>query len=196
MIVKEPEQKEERRFDIHLDTEPRVIIGYHIPPYSHQDNIRLSLIHSILSQGASSRLYKDLVLEKKIARTIFADYDFPGARYSNIFLIYAEPNSPHTTSEVEKAIYAHLEKLKSRPVSRNEIQKAINRGEALFYKEVSDSLSVARAILANLTICNDIDADSKKLQEIKKVTPQAIMETAKRIFRKSNRTVGTLINKQ
>ena len=50
----------------------------------------------------------------------------------NLFYVYAGVMPGKTTDEVEKALYAEIEKLKTEPVSDEELQKAKNQIESSF----------------------------------------------------------------
>ena len=60
----------------------------------------LYMLTSILTGGRSSRLYRRLVLEDRLASGVFSSIE-PGQLYPGLFTIQASPNHPHTTEEVE-----------------------------------------------------------------------------------------------
>lgn len=194
----EPPQKGERRVIVKFDAEPRFQIGFHIPSWSERDNIVLEVISYILSRGDSSRLRRDLVINRKMALNVATYVNDPGVRYPSLFSIYCQPRHPHTPEEVEKAIYEHLEKLKTEPVPKEEIERAINQAEASLYRSIgfAENIFIAMRMLRNVLLFNDIDADFKRVDEMKKVTPQDIMEVAKKYFIEDNRTVGILLRKE
>ncbi|MCP2519700.1 insulinase family protein [Candidatus Aminicenantes bacterium AC-335-B20] len=194
----EPHQKGERRVIVKFDAEPRLLIGYHIPSWFKRDNIVLELISYILSRGDSSRLRRDLVIDRKMALTVYTSINDPGVRYPSLFTIYCQPRHPHTPEELEKAVYEHLEKLKKEPVSKEEIEKAINQAEASLYRSFgfAENVFLAMRILRNVLLFNDLDADFKRVSEMKKITPQDIMNVARKYFTESNRTVGVLLRKE
>ena len=130
---KEPEQFGERRVEVEFDANPQVMIGYHKPTLPHFDDYVFDVIDILLSAGRTSRLYKTLVEEKKIAVSVSTSNGFPGARYSNLFAIFATPRSPHTSEEVESEIYKQLELLKSEAITPYELTKVKNRLEAELY---------------------------------------------------------------
>ncbi|MEW6455874.1 MAG: pitrilysin family protein [Acidobacteriota bacterium] len=192
----EPKQRGERRVIVKFDAEPRLRIGYHIPSYAEKDNVILGLISLILSRGDSSRLVRDLITNKKLALRIFSYANDPGVRYPSLFGIYGLPRHPHTPEELEKAIYEHIEKLKTEPVPKEEIEKAINQAEASLYRGLTSNIFVAIRLLWGALLFGGVDAEFKRVEEMKKVTPEEIMDVAKRIFSESNRTVGVLHRKE
>ncbi len=112
VTAEEPKQAGERRIELVAEAEPTLIIGFHKPAIGTPDDYVFDVISMILGSGRTSRFYKKLVIEKQIATDIGA-FDAPGSRYPNLFVISANPRAPHTVKEVEDAILAELDLLKT-----------------------------------------------------------------------------------
>ena len=123
LITEEPRQFGERRVEIIFEAEPQMIIGYHKPPPPAFDDYLFDMIESILTKGRTSRLFKILVEEKGLAKSIQSANGLPGARYPNQFVIFATPRHPHTSGELEKEITREIERLQQEPVSESELEK-------------------------------------------------------------------------
>lgn len=192
--TKEPEQRGERRIEVEYDAEPMFLIGYHRPTIPHKDDYVFDVIHSILSSGRTSRLFKSLVQEKKLA--ISADtFDSPGARFDSLFIFSGAPRHPHTVGEVEEAFYEEVERLKKEPVSDRELQKVVNQIEAGFIRGLGSNSGMASRMTYFETIAGDWRYLLNHPKEIRKVTPQDIMRVAKKYLIKRNRTVAVLVKK-
>ncbi|KXK30573.1 MAG: putative peptidase [Candidatus Brocadia sinica] len=109
----EPEQKGERRVEIEFESNPYIAISYHIPAIGHPDLYALDVVSSLLSDGRTSRLYKSLIDDKRIAVMAHA-YSGIG-KYPDTFTFIAVPRAPHTVAEIESAFYDEIEKLKKCP---------------------------------------------------------------------------------
>lgn len=181
-----------------FESEPRLIIGYHMLDPFEKDNLTLGLASMILSRGSSSRLYRDLVTNKKIAISIMTTTNYPGSRYPALFAVFGQPRHPNTTEDLEKSVYEHLDRLKKEPVTREEIDKAINQAEASLYRSMgfADNVFLAMRLLRNVILFDDMDADVKRVEAMKKTTPEEIMAAANTYFTESNRTVGILLRKE
>jgi len=192
----EPGQRGERRVTTWFEAEPRLIMGYHMPGPTEKNNLTLSLASMILSRGSSSRLTRDLVTNKKIAVSIFASAS--AARYPALFMIMGQPRHPNTAQDLEKAVLEHLDRLKKEPVTQAEIDKSINQAEAALYRSIgfADNVFLAMRLLRNVIIFDDMDADWKRVEELKKITPEEIMAAANAYFTETNRTVGILLRKE
>lgn len=189
---KEAGQNGERRVVVESAGEPAIYIGFRTPAHPDRDNLIMLLINQLLVNGRSSRLYKELVIKEKLTQNFFAFSNYPGTRYPALSVIHAKPNDSRSMSQLEAAIYTQLEKFKTEPVAPKEIESVIHQLEASFFQSCEDNLSIALKIAAGAVIYGDMDYEFKKLQELRTITPREIMETAKKYFKPSNRTVGVL----
>ncbi|MBI5179589.1 MAG: insulinase family protein [Nitrospinae bacterium] len=187
----EPPQDGERRIEVEFDANPQVMIGFHKPALPHRDDYVFDVINTILAEGRTSRLYKSLVLEKGLVADIGA-YEVPGMRYPNLYIIQAIPRAPHTIAEVEQAVYAELERLKTEPLTPREMQKVVNNMEADFIRKLQSNSGLAHYLSEYQIIFDDWRWLERYGEELKKVTPENVMAAAKKYFVKSNRTVATL----
>ena len=135
VTVREPAQEGERRIEVEFDAEPQMMIGFHKPTIPHFDDYVLDMISAILSDGRTSRFYKNIV-EEGVAVSVDSLNGYPGARYDNLFVVSATPRSPHTTTDVEEAIYTQLEKLKTEPVAEKEFKRILKQIDAGFHPRV------------------------------------------------------------
>jgi len=192
----EPRQRGERQVTTWFEAEPRLLMGYHMPGTLDKDNLTLSLASMILSRGSSSRFARDLVTNKKIAVSVFASAS--AARYPALFMIMGQPRHPNTVQDLDKAILEHLDRLKKEPVTQTEIDKSINQAEAGLYRSMgfADNVFFAMRLLRNVIIFDDMDADFKRVEALKKITPEDIMAAANTYFTETNRTVGILLRKE
>jgi len=188
----EPEQRGERRVLLKREAElPYILVAYHTPAFPHEDSYALNVLRVILSGGKSSRLYKSLVYENKIALDVDADYDGLN-KDPYLFFLDATVSPGKTIDEVEQALYMEIEKIKKEPPTELEIQKAKNQVEASFVIE-QDSIYLEAMKYGMFEILGDWRLIEKYLNGIRKVTPEDITIVAKKYFREDNRTVGILI---
>jgi zinc protease len=126
VTIKEPEQKEYRRKELHLPTQlPIVVGGYKVSESAHQDAAVLEVIHQILGGGRSARIHKDLVREKQLA--VFAGAINWKFKDPGLFLVFGG-FLPHVPGPiVEDALVAQVEKLGREGPSPEELTKAKNQ---------------------------------------------------------------------
>ena len=195
VTTKEVPQEGERRIEVEFDAEPQLMIGYHKPTIPHFDDYILDMISAILSDGRTSRFYKNIV-EAGIAVSANSINGYPGARYDNLFVVNGTPRSPNTTLDVEEAIYAELERLKTEPVAEKEFKRILKQIDAGFIRNLSSNAGMAQQLAFYEGIAGDWRYILGWRENMYKITPEDIMRVAKTYFTKSNRTVGTLVKKE
>lgn len=192
----ELEQPGERRIKVEFDANPQLVIGFHKPTYPHADNYVLDVIEDILGYGRTSRFYRNLVEGKQLVLEATASNNEPGERFSNLFVIRATPREPHTTAEVEQAIYQELESLKMSPAAPNELEKVRNTVDADFIRALDSNdgmafrLSYSEAVYGSRRFLIDYP------KKIRAVSADDVMRVAKQYFTHKNRTVGELVKKE
>ena len=189
---KEGEQKGERRISLKREAElPYIIAVYHTPSFPHPDSYALEVLGMILSGGKSSRLYKSIVYEKKLAISASADYSgFNKDPYLFLFDATAAPGKD--IKDVENALYAEIEKIKKELPSEREVQKAKNQIEASFVMG-QDSIYYQAQIAGMFEMLGSWNLKEQYLENIKKVMPEDVSMVAKKYLHEDNRTVGILI---
>lgn len=194
VTTREPAQEGERRIEVEFDAEPQLMIGYHKPTIPHFDDYVLDMISAILSDGRTSRFYKNIV-EEGIAISANTANGYPGARYDNLFVVNATPRAPHTTADVEEVIYAQLEKLKTEPVAEKEFKRILKQIDAGFIRNLSSNAGMAQQLAFYEGIAGEWQYILNWRQKMYEITHEDIMRVAKTYFTKSNRTVATLVKK-
>jgi len=192
----EPEQKGVRTTTVYFKAQPQILIGYHKPTLPDYDDYVFDVINSILSEGRTSRLYTNLVKEKRLALSIDTYQGYPGARYDNLFVFDAVPRYPNTNKDVENAIYQEIERLKTEPVSEKELQKVRNQIDANFIRRLNSNSGLASMLGYFEVIAYDWKYILKQREIFKKVTPSDIMKVAQKYFVDDNKTIGYLETKE
>jgi predicted Zn-dependent peptidase len=194
VINGEPPQSDERRVEVSFDAKPQLMIGYHKPPLPAQDDYTFDVIEAILSKGRTSRFYRKMVEEMKIAESVATANGTPGARYPNLFAIFATPRRPHACRELEQAIEAELERLKREPVPEQELQKIKNQLKADFIRSLNSNNGLASMLSYYETLLGDYRYLTNYIKIIDKITSDEIMQAAQKYLRNENRAVATLVS--
>jgi predicted Zn-dependent peptidase len=194
VTAEEPKQGGERRIELVAESEPTLIMGFHKPAINDPDDYVMDVISMILGNGRTSRFHKDLVIEKQLATEVGV-FDAPGSRYPALFVINANPRAPHTVKEVEDAVLAELERLKSEPVAERDLQRILNKIE---YEE-SRRMGTNGGLARNLTEYEATAGNWRYMIEYRKkvasVTPAEIQRVARQYFTRENRMVGFITKK-
>jgi zinc protease len=185
-------QNGERRVFVNREAElPYIVMSYHIPNLKNPDGCVLEVIAAILSGGKSSRLYQNLVLEKKLVIEANADNSLL-SHDPDLFSLSAELLPGKQVDEVENAMNHEVERLQSEIVQEHEIEKAKNQIEASFVYG-QDSRFFQAMLLAQYEITSGWKEIDDYLPSVRKVTPEDIQRVAKKYLIPDNRTVGILI---
>jgi zinc protease len=187
----EPSQLGERRTEIPRPTALAAIaMAYHIPAFEHDDALPLEVLSQILSQGQSSRLYRELVYQRQIATSINTD---AGLRVDpGLFTIVSMVQAGKTPAEVEAAIYEQLEQVTEESITDRELQKAINQAQSSFVFR-QDSIQQQGFTIGSFHILQSYKVINEYLERLRQVTKQDVARVARTYLTKANRTVVTII---
>jgi len=188
--TREPEQRGERRLTVEHSANPKLMMGFHKPTFGHPDNLVFMVLQSLLSGGRTSRLYTSVFEEQQLTAEAPRVYAGPGQRYDNLLIFEAEPRHPHTLEEVEKAILAELDKLKTEPVTDRELQRIKNQLDAQQIRQMGSNIGIAFQLAIGHLYLGDYRAMLRMNEEVKKVTAADIQRVAKAYLTPQNRTVG------
>ncbi len=189
----EPEQRGERRVTIEFDAEPEVMIAYHVPVAPHPDSYPIGALISILGLGRTSRLYKRIYEELELTSAPPYVFTEPGEKLDNLVIIQAKPRHPHTTEEVEAAIYDVIEELKKEPPTDREMQRIRNRLDANMVRTLGSNWGLAFNLGLYATIRGDWRAYLEDIEKTKAVEAQDVSRVARKYLTQQNRTVATLV---
>jgi len=187
-ITPEPPQNGERRTVLQRPgTVGEVLIGYHVPGVGAEDHYVLDVISQILSGGRSARLYQALV-DTGLASS--AGGSDPDMKDPFLFTMDGNDRSGVDNATVEKALEAELEKLKTVPVTPEELKRAFNQIDASFTYQ-NDTVSAQGDQIGQYAAIGDYHYLDTYLQRVHKVTPADIQRVAQKYFTVNNRTVAT-----
>ena len=190
-VTVEPPQIGERRVEVAFDAEPQLMIAFHKPNTPHPDDAVMDVIDALLASGRTSRLFRSLVVEQRVASNVFT-FEAPGDRFPNLFIIAGEPRAPHTTGELERAILSELERLTEEKVAESELQKIRNQVEAGAIYALRSNRGLASQLSYYEILTGDWRDMIRTQEAVKAVTSRRVQEVARRVFVRRNRTVATL----
>ncbi len=185
-------QTSERRVVLHEASQPFYIEGYQKPNYRDKDDVVFSVISGVMSEGRTSRLYRSLVRDQKIAVEAEGFSGFPGDKYRNLYAFYAVPSRGHNAAEMGSAIHEAIEKLKSDGVSADELKMVKTRSKAALLRSLANNQGLAKNLAENQLKYGDWRELFRRIDKIDAVTNEDVKRVANEVFLESNRTVGIL----
>lgn len=184
----EPKQMAEVRDTVYDNIQlPAVIQAYHIPGRGTGDYYAVEMLGSLLSQGQSSRLYKSLVDEQRLALQVFAvpmGFEHPG-----LSLIYAIPQVGVDPKVLEDALNKELALVREELISEIELEKLKNQFENRIVNSNTTIASRAGNLAQNHTFFGNASRINTTLDNYMAVTREDILRAAKTYFREDNRVV-------
>src|ERR1700693_313673 len=188
----EPPQNSERKVGLMEQTQPLYLEGYHRPDYKSKDDAVYDAITDLMSEGRTSRLYRALVRDKKIASFSAGFSGLPGIKYPHLFAFYAFPLPGHNTKEVADAIHAEIDRLKKEDISDDELKMIKTRTKANLIRGLADNEGLATQLATYQTRYGDWRELFRSVDRIDQVTKADIRRVANETFNDTNRTVGVI----
>jgi len=191
IVTMEVPQIAEKRMHAEAEANPQVQIQWHTVPFAHRDSYALDILGELLS-GRTGRLYKGLVLGSETATEAGAGQN--SLKWAGWFSAEGEAREGHTPEEVEKGIYAELEKLKSEEVPADELQKVKNNFAAAEYRKLSSNQAILMQLIFNegLGDWREFNSASAKYQA---VSAEDVKRVAGKYLTKENRAVAVYTRK-
>jgi zinc protease len=191
-IPVEPPQTTERRLTVYEDVPlPAVVVAHHITYDGSPDSYPLHIVNKVLSDGDSSRIYRSLVYEKRIALAAFGGGNI--IEHPNLFFATAIVQPGQTAEAAITALISELDKLRTDPISDRELDRTKNQFARdyilgrLTVKDKADVLAHAAVIHNDLTTA---DGEFDIFLNISKADVQRV---AKTYFTPATRTVITIL---
>jgi len=190
----EPPQNSEREVVLRERTQPFYLEGYHRPAFNDPDDAVYDAISDVMSNGRTSRLYRTLVRDKKIAAAAAGFSGLPGQKYPHLFAFYAVPTPGHTPKEMADAIHEEIDRLKTQDVTDDDLKMVKTRAKADLIRSLGDNEGLAQALATVQARYGDWRELFRQVDRIDKVTKADIRRVANKTFVTANRTVGYIDN--
>jgi len=166
---------------------PMVVTAYRTPSMKTRDARILDMISTILSDGKSSRLYKKVVDDKKMALQMAA-FNYSQEDYGTYF-IYGLPQSPFTMDDLVKEIDEEITKLQTDLISETEFKKLQNKYENQYVNANSGVEGIADNLATFYLLYKDVNLINTELDLYRSITREEIREVAKKYLNPNQRLI-------
>lgn len=156
-----------------------IYMAFHMSNRMHPDYYVYDMITDILSNGRSSRFIQSLVQEQKLFTSI--DAYISGSLDEGLLHVTGKPVEGVSLEQAEEAIWKELEKMKTVPVSEQELEKVKNRYESEQIFNNINYLNVATN-LAFFELTGKAEDINEEVGKYRAVTAEQIQETSARCF--------------
>jgi zinc protease len=193
-IPKEPPQTKERRITLEESWPlPAVVVAHHITFDGDPDSYPLHIASKVLSDGQSSRIQRKLVYEKQLALAAFGGGNI--IEDPNLFYAVAIVQPGHTTEETIDCLIAELDRLRTEPISAEELQQAKNQFARDYIFSRESNKDKAGQLGHAAVIHNDIKTADGEFDIFMNITQADVQRAARRYFTPENRLVMTIMPK-
>ncbi len=188
----ETPQKGERVVYVEADAQPVVILGWHGPAARDEDTVALDALTDVLSSGRTSRFYRSLVVQKKVAVQAQIGIGDPGQKYPNLTVAFAVPAPGKSTDDCVQAIEEELARVRDEPVTEDELAIVKTRARANFLRSLRGDMGIAQGLAIRQTIYGDWRELFDYPAKIAKLTPKDLQRVAQKYLVTKNRTRGEI----
>ena len=167
---------------------PAIITGYRTPGMNSKESVALQLASDVLSQGASSRMYKKMVDDKKNSLQV-GSFNYALEDYG-AYLTFALPSGDVKLETLLKDMEEEIVKLQTELISETEFTKIRNQYENNYIGKNARMLGVAENLANGYTFHNkNTNNINEELDEVRKVTRQDIQNVVKKYLNSNQRVV-------
>ncbi|KXK56767.1 MAG: processing peptidase [Chlorobi bacterium OLB5] len=172
---------------------PAVYIGYKIPGTTHNDIYAITLLTMVLGDGKSSRIYNDIVYNKKSARSAGSflwDNEIGG-----MLIVTASAFKNTDPVNLLNDITANIQKISDEGITEKELEKAKNSIEHDYVNMMQSTLRIADELANYYTFFKNTGLINTALNEYMKITAEDVRNAAKKYLVNENRVVLTYLPK-
>jgi zinc protease len=164
---------------------PAYLLGYRTPGHNEREAYVLEMISIYLSSGQSSRLYKRIVDEKKLALQI-SSQNLSLEDYG-IYFIFSLPMGDTKMDTILSEIDSEIELMQTDLISDKDFQKIQNIIENRFVSSNSTVAGIGNSLAHNYFFHDTTDHINTELDIYRSISKEEIREVAKRLLGKNQR---------
>jgi zinc protease len=164
--------------------------AWHIPELRHPDIPALDVLAVLLGHGRSSRLFQEVREKAGVVSSVDAWTYSPGN--PGLFGVSATADADKF-EPARHALLAEVEKMKSAPVSEDELAKAKKQFLSATLATRKTMQGQAQDLGSNWLAANDLSFSDRYLAAIQQVTPADLQRAASRYLAPENRTLYALL---
>ena len=173
---------------------PAILMGYRTPAQTERDAYVLDMISTYLSSGKSSKLYKKLVDEQKMALQVFA---FNGSQEDyGAYILGALPVGENSLEDIKKEIDEEIVKMQNELVSERDFQKLQNKFENNFVNSNSSVQGITNSLARYYMLYDDTNLINTEIDIYRSITREEIKEVANKYLNPNQRVELEYLPKQ
>ena len=165
-------------------------MSWHIPDVRHPDMPLIDVLATLLGNGRSSRLYRQVREEKCLVNSVDAWTYTPGG--AGLFGMSAVME-PDKFIAARDAMLAELEKMKDELISEAELTKAVKQFTVATLSPRKTMCGQAQDLGGSWHIANDLNFSQRYLEAVKRATPADVQRVGREYLTEQSRTMYALL---
>lgn len=166
---------------------PAVIAAYRTPSFKSRDSRVLDMISTYLSDGPSSKLYKKLVDDKKMALQTGA-FNIAQEDYS-MYVVFGLPQGDNKLNDLVSEMDEEIVKIQSELISERDYQKLLNKFENGFVNSNASVEGIANSLARYHMLYGDTSLINNEIDIYRSISREEIQDVAKKYLNPNQRLI-------
>jgi predicted Zn-dependent peptidase len=164
---------------------PAIVAAYRTPGHKERDAYVFDMISTYLSDGPSSKLYKKIVDDKKMALQVGA-INISQKDYS-IYAVFGLPLGEVTLKDLLVEMDEEILKIQNELISESDYQKIQNKIENQFVNSNSSIQGIASSLARYYLLYDDVNLINEEIDIYRSITREEIQAAAKKYLNPNQR---------
>ncbi len=166
---------------------PAVVAAYRTPSFKEKDAYVLDMLSTYLSDGKTSKLYKKMVDDKKMALQVGA-INFSQEDYGT-YILYGLPMGENSLESLISEMDEEIVKIQNELISEKDYQKLQNKFENQFVNSNSSVNGIASSLARYYMYFGDTNLINDEINIYRSITREDIQIVAKKYLNPNQRLV-------
>ena len=166
---------------------PAIVLAYRTPGFKERDAYVFDMISAYLSDGKTSKLYKKMVDDKKMALAVGA-INIGQEDYS-MYAVYGLASGDVQLNELLIEIDEEIMKMQNELISENDYQKLQNKFENRFVNSNASISGVANSLARYYLLYDDVNLINDEINIYRSITREEIQAAVKKYLNPNQRAV-------
>ena len=166
---------------------PAIMAAYRTPSFKDRDAYVLSMISTYLSDGKTSKLYKKIVDDKKMALQVGA-LDFSQEDYGT-YILYGLPLGDVALDDLIVEMDEEIAKLQGELISERDYQKIQNKFENNFVNSNSSIAGIANSLARYHMLYGDVNLINNEIDIYRSISREEIKTVANKYLNPNQRLI-------
>lgn len=162
-------------------------IFYRLPEMGTKEFYSMNVLSGILSEGESSRFYRELEYKNKLVNEI--DANLYGMEKASLFTVSAIAMKGKSLEKISGKIDEILEDVRRGNISEEELTKTKNKIETYYFSRRQSIISLADKFSFLKTFYNDCEKMNFEILDYLSVTKEDIIQTVNKFLNNNQRVV-------